>query len=67
MLADEGMIGVIQMEVPRELVGGGVADEAAVSICLIAGQEPDRHRWGLRRNRGFWRGLAEEISGALAW
>src|SRR3954454_25036746 len=41
---DEGAVGVVEVEVARELVGRGVAREAAVAAGLVVGEEADRHR-----------------------
>ena len=41
---DEGAVGVVEVGVARELVGRGVAREAAVAAGLVVGEEADRHR-----------------------
>ena len=42
MLADERLIGVVQVEKPRQLLGGGIAGEASVTMCLAVRKEADR-------------------------
>jgi hypothetical protein len=37
MLADEGAVGVVEMEVPRQLIGRRIANEAGISARLLIG------------------------------
>src|SRR5262249_39819511 len=59
-LGDQGTVGVVEVEVPRQLGGRGLAGVAAVAPLLLRGQEVDGH-WG-----SFRRGLRKE-GGAPAW
>ena len=60
VLGDEGAVGVVEVEVARELVGRGLAREAAVAAGLVVGEEADWHRSGLLgRRRRLGRALAE--------
>jgi hypothetical protein len=42
-LGDQGQVGVIEMEVPSQLGGRGLASVAAVALLLLRGQEIDGH------------------------
>ena len=41
--ADEGLVGVVEVEVAREMVGRWLTCEPAVPALLLVGQEADRH------------------------
>jgi hypothetical protein len=41
--ADEGLAGIVEVEVAREVVGRWLTREAAVPALLLVGQEADRH------------------------
>lgn len=42
--ADEGQVGVVEMKVAGQLLGGGVAAELAVALALWGGEKGDRHQ-----------------------
>ena len=43
MLGDKRAIGIVEMKVPGELIGGGLARETSVVACLAVGEKTDRH------------------------
>ena len=65
MLGDERAIGIVEMKVPGELIGGGLARETSVVAGLAIGEKANRHRSDLLR-RGLEGAFAEQFDCAQA-
>ena len=63
MLGDKRTIGIIEMKVAGELIGGGLARETSVVACLAVGEKTDRHCSSdlSRRGRGLEGAFAEQL------
>lgn len=46
VFGDEGAVSVVQVEVPRQLLGRRVVGEAAMASDLLVGEKADRRRCG---------------------
>jgi len=60
MLGDERAIGIVEVKVAGELIGGGLARETSVVAGLAVGEKANRHRSDLLR-RGLEGAVAEQL------
>ena len=65
MLGDEGAVGIVEVKMAGELLGGGIADGAATTKRLGVAEEADGHVL-LSGDRGLGPALAGKRGRALA-
>jgi hypothetical protein len=41
MLGDEGAVGIVEMKMVRELLGGGIADEVTIVARTVVAEDAD--------------------------
>src|SRR3546814_4522592 len=66
LCADERLVRIFEMKVPRQLFRGRIAYEATISQCLVVREKADWHRFTLCRCRGSGPALGQQFAGPLS-